>query len=126
MAMSLAVGVPSFAGTDSAADGPAIPPGQENLILQMLGVGAPLSGCDLVDGQVHYTTIKATYACDDSQVEYQLAHRSKAGADTTATDQFAVTLTSGSPPSGFADALVGVIRSREGEFEWLWLGGDPN
>lgn len=124
-AMSMLLWAPVFAEQDTAADEPAIPPGQEDLLLDMLGPGAPLP-CELVDGQVNYTVIKLTYACAGGEVEYELAHRSKAGRGATPTDQFAITLTSGSPPPGFADALVSVIRSREAEFEWvLPAANDP-
>lgn len=117
--------VPAFAEENAAADGPAVPPGQENLLLDMFGPGAPLPGCELIDGQVNYTVIKLTYSCSGSEIEYELTHRSKGGRGATLTDQFAVTLTSGSPPRGFADALVSLVRSREAEFEWVWPGDVP-
>jgi hypothetical protein len=124
--MSLLLCRPGLAQAERApADGPAIPPGQENLLLDMLGAGAGLPGCELIDGQVKYTTIKATYSCGEREIEYELAHRSKAGPDATTTDQFAVTLLSGEPPRDFADALISLIRSREGEFDWYWPGDNP-
>jgi hypothetical protein len=102
------------------ADEPAIPPGQEELLADMLGQGATLPECDLVDGQANYTTITATYACPNGEVVFTLAHRSQGGRSATPTERFAITLQSGSPPHGFADALVSRVRSREGDFEWKW------
>src|SRR5262245_28129073 len=87
IALSLVLCVPLFAEGGNASEGLAIPPGQENLLLQMLGVGKPLAGCDLVDGQVQHTSIKATYACEENNVEYRLTHRSLGGPGSTATDQ---------------------------------------
>jgi hypothetical protein len=116
----------SGAGNTAAPAGPAIPPGQEELLLEMLGMGAALPDCELVDGQVNFTVITATYGCTSGEVTYDLSHRSKADRNATPTDQFAITLTSGSPPRGFSDALVSLVRSREAEFEWMWPGdNDP-
>ena len=124
--VSLLSCAPVFAEADAAAEGPAIPPGQENLLLDILGPGAPLPDCELVDGQVNYTVITLTYACSSGEIEYQLAHRSKGGRGATPTDQFAITLKSGSPPRGFGDALISLVRARESEFEWVWPGdNDP-
>ena len=115
---------PTF-GDDEVADaGPAIPPGQENLLLEMLGPGAPLPGCELADGQVNYTVVALTFDCAGGAVEYELAHRSKATRAATPTNLFAITLVSGTPPRGFPDALVSLIRSRENEFEFVWPGED--
>jgi len=125
-AMCTLVSAPTLAEQGGMPDGPAIPPGQEQLLLEMLGLGAPLPGCDLVDGQVKYTVIKATYACADDEVSYELKHRSQADASSTPTDQFALKLTSGSAPKGFADALLSLIRSRESEVEWVWPTVNPN
>lgn len=111
---------PAFAQEETVADEPAIPPGQEQLLLEMLGLGASLPACDLVDGQVQYTKIKATYGCDQSEIEYELTHPGDAGRDAIRTDQFAITRKSGTPPEGFENALVSLIRSREAEFEWYW------
>jgi hypothetical protein len=125
-AMCTLLWAPAFAEQGGLPDGPAIPPGQELLLLEMLGLGAPLPGCDLVDGQVKYTVVKATYACADDEISYELKHRSLGDAASTSTDQFAVKLTSGSAPKGFADALIALIRSREAEFEWVWPTVNPN
>jgi hypothetical protein len=104
--------------------GPAIPPGQESLLLEMLGLGGVLPDCYLVDGQVKYTVASATYACSAGDLEYELAHRSQGAAGATFTDQFALTLRQGLPPAGFGEALASLVRSREAEFEWVWPGDD--
>jgi hypothetical protein len=71
---------------------------------------------------VKYTVIKVTYACSKGDVVYELAHRSQAQAGAMITDQFAITLTSGKPPGGFAEALTSLVRSNEDDFEWYWPG----
>jgi hypothetical protein len=92
----------------------------------MLGSGSALPFCELIDGQVKYTVVKATYGCGDSEIGYELTHRSQAAPGATLTDHFAVKLTNGSPPpAAFDEALVALVRSREGEFEWVWPGDQP-
>jgi hypothetical protein len=115
---------PLLASEETVGDAPAIPPGQENLLLEMLGPGAPLPGCELVDGQVNFTVVNLTYECAGGEIEYELAHRSQGTRESTPTDKFAITLISGTPPRGFADALVSMVRAREREFEWIWPGED--
>jgi hypothetical protein len=118
-------GTPASGGEGPIGDGPAIPPGRENLLLDILGPGAALP-CELIDGQVSYTVVKLTYACSGGgEVQYELAHRSRGEGAATLTDQFAITRKSGTPPPGFADALVSLIRARENEFEWIWPGDSP-
>jgi hypothetical protein len=103
--------------------GPMIPPGQEELLLAMLGKGMTLAGCTLTGGEVVYTTITATYACAGGPAVFELSHPSTAARSAIQTAQFALTLQSGSPPRSLADALVSLIRSREDAFEWEILPG---
>jgi hypothetical protein len=85
----------------------------------MLGRGATLpEQCQLAGGEVDYAIIKAIYACPGGDVVFELRHPSKAPATTTQTARFAITLLSGSPPAGLADALTSRIRSHETAFEW--------
>src|ERR1035437_10080411 len=113
-----------------AADGPAvspnpmIPPGEEELLAQMLGRGVTLAGCNLTSAAVEHTIVKATYACPEGEAVFELTHPSTAPATAIQTAQFAITLQSGSPPRSLTDALVSLIRSREDAFEWEWLPGN--
>ena len=113
------LGTPVLAEEEES--GPAIPPGQEELLAAMLGRGTPLAGdCRLSSGGVEYTIIRATYACPGGPVVFELAHPSQAGNTATPTKQFAITLKSGTPPGDMADAFVSLVRSREDDFKWTW------
>src|SRR5947208_3265485 len=87
-------------------DEPVIPPGQEELLADMLGRGATLPGqCSFANGGVERTTVKAAYTCPGGEVVFELHHPSKAPAGATQTARFAVTVRAGSPPAGMAEAL---------------------
>ena len=105
---------------------PMIPPGQEELLADMLGRGATPAGCTLTGAAIEYSIIKATYACSGGEAVFELRHPSSAAASAIQTAQFAITLLSGSPPHSLADALVSLIRAREDAFEWEWLTGDDD
>jgi hypothetical protein len=113
-------------GTEAVADGePAIGPGQEELLAEMLGKGATLpDACELTNGQTEYAVITATYTCDLGVVVVELVHPRQAEPTTTQTEHFAITVESGSPPESLTDALATLIRSRESEFEWTWNAPD--
>jgi hypothetical protein len=103
-----------------------VPAGQEELLSQMLGKGEALPGdCKLGEGQVDYKTVKATYTCSSGSVVFELSHPSQAPSDAMRTDRFALTLRSGSPPDGLAQALLERIRARESSFEWKMLEVAP-
>lgn len=108
------------ANDGDAALAPVIPPGEEAVIADMLGRGKTLPHCTLVSGGVEFNVITATYSCIYGNVTIALDHRRNATANSTQTGQFAVTIQSGSPPPGFADALTTLVRSQEGSFEWRW------
>jgi len=114
---------PVGAAEDADTAGYVIPPGQEELLLTMLGRGASLpDGCSLTDGRVEYRTVKATYACPLGDVVIALSHP-ETGTDTsTATERFALIVDSGSPPNSLIDALAANVRKQEGSFEWVKIG----
>ncbi|MFN8643451.1 MAG: hypothetical protein U0802_17980 [Candidatus Binatia bacterium] len=102
-------------------DGPVIPPGQEQLLLAMLGRDATLpGGCALADGRIEHTTVEASYTCGADLVEIRLSHPTAAPDGATETERFAVARVSGTAPPGLTDALAAKIREREGEFTWVW------
>ena len=106
----------------AAADDPVITAGQDELLAAMLGKGATLPDhCELKDGQVERTTVKAIYACPGGEVVFQLTHPSNAPATAARTERFAIALVSGSPPAALAPALESLIRAKEGAFEWKSL-----
>jgi len=103
-----------------------IPPGREDMLAEMLGRGATLPGnCTFTGGQIDRTSVKASYTCPGGAVVFELRHPSLTQSGAVETEKFAVILQSGSPPSGFAEELGARIRSREGPFEWKWLGVSP-
>lgn len=118
---AVAIGVGLGFGTAPADEGPVIPPGQEELLLAMLGRGAGLpDGCTLADGRIEQRTVDASYTCPLGEVVVQLVHPSVAPAPAARTERFAIAIDSGSPPPSLTDALAARIRTREGEFTWLW------
>jgi hypothetical protein len=116
------------AETESASDerteqGAVIPPGQEELLAQMLGRGAALPAqCVFAGAEADHAVVRATYDCPSGAVVFELSHPSKAARGATQTDRFAIAVQGGTPPSGLADALAALIRSKEAAFEWKWLG----
>jgi hypothetical protein len=98
-------------------------PGQDDLVADIVGRGETFPGeCRFSGGQVDRSLIRATYKCSGGEVVFELLHPSTAPAGATTTAQFALVLRSGAPPPGFTDALVSRVRSREGAFQWKWLG----
>jgi len=119
-------------GVDAQEGHPVIPPGQEDLLAQMLGLGVSLPGdCKFTGGQADGPAIRATYRCGGAapstpgqgggEIVLKLLHPSEAPPAATRTEHFAVTVESGSPPDGLVDALTTRIRSQEGGFKWLWI-----
>jgi hypothetical protein len=110
------------AGAALADDGgPVIPPGQEELLVEMLGRSAALpDGCALSEGRAVRDTVKARYACALGEVELRLSHPSRAPQGATHTEQFALAVQSGSATPALTAAIAAQLRARESEFEWLW------
>jgi hypothetical protein len=67
---------------------------------------------------VQYDVIKATYGCGGGDLTIQLAHPRHATTGSVRTAQFAITVESGTPPPGFPEAIVSLVRSREAGFAW--------
>src|SRR5690349_18946827 len=84
-----------------------IEPGAEQLLATMLGSGETLSGgCKLDDGQIQRTAVVATYVCSGGNVVLQLDHPDVAPPGGVRTGRFAITVKSGTPPSGLVDAVA--------------------
>jgi hypothetical protein len=111
-----------------ALDAPhaVVPPGQEEILSDILGRGVELPGtCKFAGAEADASVIRSTYACPKGAVVFELRHPTEAGSGATKTSEFAVTLKSGSPPAGLVDALASHIRSREAAFTWQWIGASP-
>jgi hypothetical protein len=111
----------------SDGDLPVIPPGDEELLAQMLGRGETLAGqCVLTAGDMSPNAVKATYKCHDGDVVFELRHASTVPYGATHTRQFGLVVLSGSPPPGLEKDLEARIRAREGTFQWKWVAGPPS
>jgi hypothetical protein len=98
---------------------PVVPPGQEKLLANMLGLGATLPGsCTFAGGQADGPVVRGTYDCATGEIVIELLHPSKAPWRSVRTDQFALTVLRGSPAPEFLQALQSRIRSQEAAFEW--------
>ena len=99
--------------------GQVIPPGQDQLLSALLGGTPPLpDGCTLADGQVDYTSVKATYNCPGGDVVLKLVHPDLAPAGAILTRRFALSVASGSPPPALIHAIESSIRAKESAFRW--------
>ncbi len=121
----LAGGAVGSTDVEAAPDAPGIPPGQEELLLEMLGKGAALpGGCEVKDVGIVYTVIEAHYACRHGEVVLELTHSSEAYDTDTQTADFAIAVLDGSPPPTLVDVLSLRVQEREGAFEWVIPGQD--
>lgn len=97
----------------------AIPPGQEDLLAEMLGRGAALpGGCRFSGGQVQAAIVVAEYDCGGQAVVVELRHRGDAPAEVPRTERFAIVVRSGAAHPDLITALESRIRSREAGLEW--------
>ncbi len=109
-----------------APDAPGIPPGQEDLLLGMLGKGAALpGGCSVTDVGVVYTVIEAHYSCSHGEVVLELTHVSEAIDTDTQTADFAIAVLEGSPPPSLVDVVSLRVQEREDSFQWV-MPADPD
>jgi hypothetical protein len=126
--LCVGLGAPVFAQEEEeprAPFEPAVPPGNEELLLDMLGSGASLpENCSFANGQVEYTIVRASYRCPTGDVVVELAHPDRASPFSVQTERFALTVQEGSPPESLADAVAALIREREESFEWTSLPED--
>jgi hypothetical protein len=99
-----------------------VAPGQEELLADMLGRGAPpAAGCEFSSGSVEHATVRGGYRCPSGEVGIELRHPSAAPADATRTDKLAIVVVRGAPPADFVAALAARLRSREAGFAWTEL-----
>ncbi len=119
MSLATACLLAAALGAYGGADSPRIPPGQEDLLLEMLGKKTSLPGsCKLEDGRVEYTVVEATYACSLGEVIVELAHASEATDTDVQTEHFAIAVLDGSAPNELIDTLAARVQQREASFVW--------
>jgi hypothetical protein len=104
-----------------------VPPGQDELLADMLGRGAPLPGpCRFAGGAADGPVIESTYQCPTGEVVLELVHSSQASPTAIQTERFAITVQSGSLPDGLVDAVASLLHAREGDFEWKRRVGEAS
>ena len=113
----LATSVVAAEDDDAATVDPVIPPGEEQVVADMLGRGAGLQYCTLVSGGIRDNVISGVYNCVGNEVRVELGNLRNATATSIQTRQFAVSV-QGSPTAGFQEDLVARVRSAEGNFQW--------
>jgi hypothetical protein len=103
--------------------GHAMPPGQEDLVAEMLGRGEELGGCRLVQVDMHPSAIEGTYRCQEVHdgVAVVLEYPSTDSRMTFSTLKFAVSARGPAP-----EALLDALRRRilEHEAGWHWLAAN--
>jgi hypothetical protein len=97
-----------------------IPPGREELLADMLGLGADLPVCAFAGAEADRAILRSRYACPAGEVVIELRHPSKAPQSAVMTAKFAIVPSSGTVPPELLSALEARIRAREGGFEWTW------
>jgi hypothetical protein len=103
-------------------DEPVVPAGQDELLSTMLGRGAQLpDGCKFAGGGADGPLIRSTYTCPSGEVVYHIVHPDNATEAAIETERFAIMIDSGAPPTTLIETLASLMRSSEGEFEWVWL-----
>jgi len=118
---ALGLALAALASPAARADvGHVVPPGQEDLVAEMLGRGEELAGCRLVQVDMHPSAIEGTYRCREVHdgVMLVLAYPSTDPGATFSTLKFAVT-THGPAPAGLLDALRRRILQHEAGWSWL-------
>lgn len=99
----------------------AIPPGQEDLLADMLGRGVPLPGPCRWDGaSVESVRIRARYVCDRSasREELILVHPTVAPPDAVRTARFALIDPRHALPAAVITEIASRVRAREAR--WMW------
>jgi hypothetical protein len=105
---------------------PVVPPGQDEVLSDMLGRGVELPGpCKYAGAEAAATLIRSSYECPKGKVVYELVHPSNAKSNANKTEKFALSVQSGSPPAGLTEAIVAHVRAREAAFDWQWVGTVP-
>jgi hypothetical protein len=101
------------------ADDHVVPPGQEDLVGEMLGRGEPIGGCRLVEVEMPPTAIQGTYACDGAgaPVVVFLRYPSPDDRGVFTTTKFVVS-TRGEAPPELLEQLRRNIAQYEGEWRW--------
>jgi hypothetical protein len=106
----------------SAATRWVIPPGQETLVLRMLGGDLP-AGCKLLGASIETTQINARYACAAGEGRIFVRHPGDAPPAAVRAKQLALVVPEGSPlPVELTIALGERLRAEEAGWRWILEG----
>lgn len=118
IAIAITLGAPARA---DPLEGYVIPPGQEPLVLEMLGAKEALpGGCSLRSASIDRSIITARYACDGGvEQALELRHASQPEGALATTASFAIAGKAGAQSQDLINAIAPRVRAREGRFYWL-------
>ena len=104
----------------------AIPPGQEEILADMMGRGADLpAGCRWAGASIERTIVVSRYRCAGGEVIVELHHPERAPAAAVRGDRFALVARGGSAPPGLLDAIAARARARGDAFHWARVQPAP-
>ncbi len=121
VAIAVVLGMPSTAPADETKEPDiwVIPPGREEILGKMIGVGIELpGGCKLDKGEIQYSIVEATFVCNGATFTLELAHPDQAESPRTTTERFAISSKGAPAPEGLLSAIEARVRQSEGRFEW--------
>lgn len=96
-----------------------IPPGQDEIVAQMLGRDAALpSGCVWAGASVAESKVTTTYKCASETHVFELRRPEEGPEGAPRTAKFAVVPVERSAPPELLDAIVARVRAGEGAFRW--------
>lgn len=122
---ALAFSLTFFGTVQAQSQSHAIPSGQEELMLDMLGRGAELpDGCELSGITTAREVIVATYSCGERRPVLELRHSETALDEGLRTTKFVVRADGDSVPS-LLPAVAPIIERHEASFQWMALSVPP-
>ncbi len=104
-----------------------IPPGQERLVGEMMGLGEELPGaCRLLGARIVMSEVAARFSCGAPPVELEIAlrHVAEDGPALARTDRFRLVARDGAPPPALVTELAARVAAREAAFKWTAID-DP-
>lgn len=119
-ALAALAAISPLAAYGLAAPVHAIPAGQEELVLTMLGRGEKLpDGCELSGVKIDISVILASFACEAGPAMLKLEHPSASKQANAQTEMFALSPGDGSAAPALIDAIATNVRLHEAQFRWI-------
>ncbi len=123
VAIALVLGIPGAGATPTTEteepDSWVIPPGREDVVGKIIGLGVELPGsCKLDKGDIQYSVIEATYLCNGDRFTLVLAHPDQTESPRTTTERFAISSKGAAAPEDLLNAIEAHVRQSEALFEW--------